>query len=240
MTAREAIVPVDGFDYGGMAAENVRELETAAERIGERIKRTVESIIDLGRELTEIRDRVGHGRFGEWIATHALELKGISQRTVERWIAAAEWAQDKFDTVTKLEPTAVYALAAPSCPPAAQVKVLERIEAGEPMPVSTVKFMIAEARREEQAAKAEAKMTTAEKKKRAEHKARKDREAANRRAQCDAEEEARDAAADHVVEFLQRHLGGDLLAEFSKLIEHAGLCRIENRLRARAAERVKP
>lgn len=45
-----------GFDYGALPVELAVKSRAAAERIKLRLKRTVEDIIEIGRELTEVKD----------------------------------------------------------------------------------------------------------------------------------------------------------------------------------------
>jgi hypothetical protein len=47
--------------------DNQQFLEEAAARIIDRIKRTIENIIEVGRELRAVKERIGHGNFQLWI-----------------------------------------------------------------------------------------------------------------------------------------------------------------------------
>ena len=57
-----------GFDYGALPVELAVKSRAAAERIKLRLKRTVEDIIEIGRELTAIKAELPHGQFLPWIA----------------------------------------------------------------------------------------------------------------------------------------------------------------------------
>ncbi len=57
-----------GFDYAALPVDAALTARAAAERIKLRLKRTVEDIIEIGRELTAVKDELPHGQFLPWIA----------------------------------------------------------------------------------------------------------------------------------------------------------------------------
>jgi hypothetical protein len=61
---------------------------------------------------------------------------------------AAAWAAGKTETVSVLQPTTIYALAAPSTPDTVKVGVLERLKNGEAVTDPEVKQLIARAKAE--------------------------------------------------------------------------------------------
>lgn len=65
-----------------------------------------------GQDLTATKQRLGHGRFGEWIQAEF----DMSQSAANKVMQVAERFGDKFVTVTDLTATVLYALAAPSTP----------------------------------------------------------------------------------------------------------------------------
>lgn len=62
------------FDYGILPAETAVIARSAAERIKLRLKRTVEDIIEIGRELTTVKAELPHGQFLPWIADNGMTL----------------------------------------------------------------------------------------------------------------------------------------------------------------------
>ena len=67
--------------------ETERQARAAAERIKLRLKRTVEDIIEIGRELTTVKAELPHGQFLPWIAA---EFE-MSEDTAARKRAAFEF-----------------------------------------------------------------------------------------------------------------------------------------------------
>ena len=79
-------------------------------------------------------------------------------------MAAAEWAAGKTEIVSVLQPTTVYALAAPSTPDTVKADLLERLENGEDITDREVKQLIARAKEgKKEAAEANARAEAEEK-----------------------------------------------------------------------------
>ena len=88
------------------------ELDAIAERIRQRIRRTTADIIETGRDLRLVKERLDHGQFVTWINSEF----GMSSRSAQRFMVASEWAEDKSDTVSHLPPNTLYTLSAKSTP----------------------------------------------------------------------------------------------------------------------------
>ena len=56
-----------GFDYGTLPMDKAVSARAAAERIQFRMARTAQDIIEIGRDLIDQKESVGHGHFLEWI-----------------------------------------------------------------------------------------------------------------------------------------------------------------------------
>jgi hypothetical protein len=87
-------------------------LRDVADRIRFHISRTVQDVIEIGRDLIAVKKRLGHGKFLPWIDR---EFK-MTNKSAERLMAVAEQFGDKFDSVSNLTLTVLYELAAPSTP----------------------------------------------------------------------------------------------------------------------------
>ena len=74
---------------------------TAAERIKLRLKRTVEDIIEIGRELTAVKDELPHGQFLPWIAA---EFE-MSDRTANDFMNVANRFGGKSEIIADFKPT---------------------------------------------------------------------------------------------------------------------------------------
>lgn len=128
------------FDYAALPAATAMTARAAAERIKLRLKRTVEDIIEIGRELTEVKDKLPHGQFLPWIAA---EFE-MDQKTAFNFMSVSERFGNKLGIIPNFKPTILYALAAPSTPESVVEKAIEKAEAGEKVTVADVKDWKAE------------------------------------------------------------------------------------------------
>ena len=102
------------------------DFDAIAERIRERIRRTTTDIIETGRDLRLVKERLDHGQFVTWINSEF----GMSPRSAQRFMGASEWAEDKSDTVSHLPPNTLYTLSAKSTPELIREQVIADLEAG--------------------------------------------------------------------------------------------------------------
>lgn len=109
--------------YADISATVKQEVEEVAERIRSRLKG---SIIDTGVDLIEVKDKLRHGGFGEWLEIHF----GWSPRTAENYMSAARAFQKTPKVVEFLPPTTVYRLAAKSTPENVRADIVKKIVAG--------------------------------------------------------------------------------------------------------------
>jgi len=167
--ASPASAPV-AFDYATMPADVARDARAAVERYRDRQKAYV---IDTGRDLLAVKERLEHGLFLTWVQA---EMQ-MTPRSAQRAMAAADALGSKSDTVSYLPPSALYALSAPSIPAPVREEIVGRIEAGEILPARKVEWMLHEARIAVRQEKAEAKLTPEERRRQAKSK----RDAENRR-----------------------------------------------------------
>ena len=130
-----------GFDYEQLDDAAANEAKAVVERYRDRQKAYV---IDTGRDLLAIKARLEHGLFLEWVQS---EL-GMTPRSAQRMMSAAEVLGDKSDTVSYLPPTVLYELSAPSTPEPVRAAVLRRIEAGESLPAEKIMHEVREGRDE--------------------------------------------------------------------------------------------
>lgn len=134
MTALKLVEQMS-FNYDLVAAPIAIQAREAAERIKLRMRRTAEDIVEIGRDLTTTKASIGHGNFLPWIQAEF----GMHERTAQRFMQVAEALKGKYDTVSYLEPTALYALANPKTPIEVREEIEAMIEAGEVVTAATVK-----------------------------------------------------------------------------------------------------
>ena len=134
----EIIAP---FTYSDLPAPIAAELQAVTARIKERLTRQVSDIIETGRDLIEVKSKLDHGQFENWL----IQEFSMTDRTARRFMQAATWAEGKTDTVSVLTPTAIYLLSAPSTPESVAQKVMKAVEIGEPAKPEAIRDLIIEA-----------------------------------------------------------------------------------------------
>lgn len=98
--------------YSDLTAPVAADLQAAAARIGGRLVRQVEDIIEIGRDLIAVKAKLGRGQFQRWIDDEF----HMSDRAARRFMRAVTWAEGKSDTVSVLAPTSIYLLSAKGTP----------------------------------------------------------------------------------------------------------------------------
>ncbi|MGU3330315.1 hypothetical protein ACLBXB_25660 [Methylobacterium mesophilicum] len=152
-----------GFDYDQLDDAAANQAKAVVERYRERQKAYV---IDTGRDLLAVKERLEHGLFLEWVQA---EMQ-MTPRSAQRAMGAAEVLGAKSDTVSYLPPSILYALSAPSTPAPVRDGIVERIEAGEMLPPRKVEWMLHEARARARQEQADAKLAPEERRRRAKSK----------------------------------------------------------------------
>jgi hypothetical protein len=126
--------PVEQTSLEGLPADAAAEVRDASTRIKVRMHRTAQDIVEIGRDLILIKEKVGHGNFLPWIDAEF----GMSQPTALNFMRVAEQFGEKIVSVTNLTPTVLYALAAPSTPEEVRDNVIEMAQRGEKVTTKTV------------------------------------------------------------------------------------------------------
>ena len=134
---------VIGFNYDLLETKVADKVRNAADRIRERIKKTVEDIIEIGNDLLAVKEAVPHGQFLPWIKAEF----GWSERTAQNFMSVAEKFKSAKIADLHIQPSAAYLLAAPSVPDEAREKAVEKAEAGEEITFAAAREIVAEARK---------------------------------------------------------------------------------------------
>jgi hypothetical protein len=150
------------FDYSDLPSGIAGELKTTADTI-RRLKRQVGAdIVAIGINLIAVKDRLkdrlGHGWFGEWLEAEF----SWSPRTARRFMLVAEHFAGKTDSVSVLEPTTLYLLTSPSTPMSIRTQVTERLDRGEPTSDRMVRNLVKKAKDQERAREQEERRLAAE------------------------------------------------------------------------------
>lgn len=128
------------FNYFALDSDVAIEARAAAERIKIRLRRTAEDIVEIGKELVEIKNKLTHGQFLPWIKAEF----SMSVDTAGRFMQVASRFGD-IPQIAEFNPSVLYQLAAPSTPDEVVEKATEKAEAGEKVSVEDVKRWKAEA-----------------------------------------------------------------------------------------------
>ncbi len=141
----ELVPVVVGFNYDLLDTKVAEKVRSSADRIREKVKKTVEDIIEVGNDLLNVKEALPHGKFGEWLKKEF----GWAERSAQNFMAVAQAFGPKTEMISDLtiQPTAAYLLAAPSAPGEALQQAIERAEAGEEITSAVAKRILAEARK---------------------------------------------------------------------------------------------
>jgi hypothetical protein len=141
----ELVVVQERFDYSPLEKKTAEQVQSAADRIRQSLKRTIESIIEVGNDLIAVKEVLPHGQFGPWLRAEF----AWTERTAQNFIAVAERFGPKTEIISdlRIDPTAAYLLAAPSAPDEARQVAVERAEAGEHITPSVAKEILAKERK---------------------------------------------------------------------------------------------
>jgi hypothetical protein len=140
---------VSPFDYADLGPHLEDEARAAAARIKPHLRCQTEALFKAGDELLAIKPKLGHRQFGRWIQAEF----AMCQRTAARYMAAARAFEGKFDIVSNLPPTTIYALSSRSVPASVRDAVIERLEAGEQLSHDTIQKMLPDAQKSRAAPK---------------------------------------------------------------------------------------
>ena len=124
-----------GFDYAALPVESALNGRVVGERLRTRLKRTVQDIIESGKDLIQIKPSL-EGFFDAWFEHET----GLDRQMAYKFIQAAErFGNGTYNNYTSFSPTVIYLLSAPSTPDSIVEKALEKAEAGEKVTTEWVK-----------------------------------------------------------------------------------------------------
>lgn len=116
------------FEYTELDIATSQFVQQQTSEIRLHMRRTVESIFEVGQRLIAVKARLGHGRYGLWLTTEF----DWSQDTADNFIHVAErLGQNPKFSDFNMAASALYVLFAPSIPEAAREEAVARSRAGE-------------------------------------------------------------------------------------------------------------
>jgi DUF3102 family protein len=141
---------IEGFNYAILDEDLATQCQAAAGRIKGRFRTTTLEIVEIGRDLIAIQDKMPHGAWGPWIEAEF----GFTDRTAQHYMNTATFMEGKSETVSLLPPATLYALASPSADPDVVAEVLAETNARKLPPTADVKARLAKARTAQKKAQA--------------------------------------------------------------------------------------
>jgi Protein of unknown function (DUF3102) len=135
------------FSYEGLPADYADSLSKKAMTIRIRMKGAtatmIQAIFETGRDLMAVKQRLEHGNFCKWVETEC----GFTIRTAQNYIkVACAFTEAKCETISHLQLSTVYGLAAKTTPRELVAEVIKFGSAGRPVSDYQVREMLAEAK----------------------------------------------------------------------------------------------
>ena len=127
------------FDYQALDAETRIVVQQKTGEIKSLVKKTAETIIEIGQKLIEVKERLGHGNYKTWLEAEF----GWSQDTANRFVNVAGRFAGQIPQIAEFAPSALYLLAAPSTPNEAVEEALSRAANGESIGHKDAKAIVA-------------------------------------------------------------------------------------------------
>ena len=108
------------FTYTTLKQPVVEELKCAVDDIRRFTRSGTEPMLAIGMALLKAKRHLDHGQFKGWVTQKC----GFSVRTAERYMRVAYALEQKYDTVSHLQPSTIYRLSAKSLPQPVLASVL--------------------------------------------------------------------------------------------------------------------
>lgn len=136
------------LDYANVALADRTAMQLAADRIRDRLSSIQGNLLAIGRVLLMVKVRVPHGTFGVWVEAEPQ----IRRRAAQNYMNVARFMQSvsepEHETVSLLQPTALYKLAPPSTPQDVVMEIVGAAESGTLPPPPAILQRIDEAARD--------------------------------------------------------------------------------------------
>jgi len=142
------------FDYGSLDKSTREFVQERAAQIHQAARATAAGIVKIGGWLTEVKERLGHGKFLDWIKREF----AWKQDTARSFMHVFEMLKNRNFRDLEIDVSALYLIAAPRTPEPVRTEVIHRLEMGEQIKHSTVKVVVSEYNKTGDAPKAVAKL----------------------------------------------------------------------------------
>jgi len=117
-----------GFDYADLPNDEERQfIQRQATLIRDLGRRTAESVMAIGKALTEVKERLLHGTWLPWLTAEF----GWSDRTARHFMEVYEKFKLENFSDLQIDPSALYLLAAHKTPAPVRQELMQRAKSGE-------------------------------------------------------------------------------------------------------------
>lgn len=123
------------FDYSQLDSETSVFIREQTEEIRELMRRTAQGIVNIGQKLLDIKEKLGHGNFLNWLKKEF----DWSELTAQRFMQVARQFKSYNLSDLEIAPSALYILSAPSTQEEVREEALSRAQAGEKITYKTAK-----------------------------------------------------------------------------------------------------
>lgn len=117
------------FDYTALDTETRIVVQQRTTEIKSLIRHTAQGIFEIGEKLIEVKQKLGHGYFSDWLKAEF----DWGEWTARKFMQVARKFKSVNFTDLDIAASALYILAADSTPEAARLEALERASLGEPI-----------------------------------------------------------------------------------------------------------
>ena len=127
--AAPAELLVSNYAYAGLDEATVSRIKGAVTRIRNNLANATQSVIEVGYDLIDVKERLSHGEFGTWIDAEF----GMSMRTAQNFMSAVRMIGSfgmAPEIVQAIPQKLLYQLASPKVPGEIVIDVIEQIEQG--------------------------------------------------------------------------------------------------------------
>lgn len=115
------------FDYAALDTEARIVVQQKTSEIKTITRRAAHDLIDIGSKLIEVKDKLGHGNFGNWLSAEF----NWSERTAQNFMRVATTFKNANFADLNFGASALHLIAAPSTPDEARQEAIERAGKGE-------------------------------------------------------------------------------------------------------------
>jgi hypothetical protein len=119
-----------GFDYGQLAGDDWQFVQDARDQIRRLGKQTVENIVEIGRLLIEVKERLPHGQWLPWLHAEFAWSETTARRFMDSHVLFKSAKLEDLPRLLELPPSAVAEIAASSTPRSARREILDQVAAG--------------------------------------------------------------------------------------------------------------